>query len=567
MADEQPLPANQPGTSPGTITRLVHEVFRENTPGRRGGWDDGLAPGAVVGRYELIREIGRGGFGIVWEARDRELGRRVAFKAVLPRGDAYPEARIIAEAEVAARLSHPNVVTVLDAGRSEHGVYLVLEYLVGRTLSARLASARPSLREALAIGAAVARGVAHAHAHGVVHRDLTPRNVFLCDDGQVKLLDLGLSQAFGRRRVRGGTPDFMAPEQASGEPEDERVDVFALGVLLLLMLVDETATRPSEPAGSSRRRLARGRVEVPELPDLGPLVDSMLEREPARRPSDVAEVATSLERMAASLESGRGHVPSAARVRRRWRSPRLLVGGAVLLVGVAAFLAGTAWRAEAPGSFTIAGSSDLTGCNWKLRRTHHLDELPPGAVTRQGAMGGQAAAAVQGRSAWLQESDWNNLYIPLGLEAADVFAVQAEFFMPPAATWPRLATLVVLTDPSAEGNPSASVHGVGVELSQPPNASPRMTWRLHRGADMEAETYTGSLTGPLVGRWRLVRIEGSRSGCWFRVLLDGAPLVVARSACDLAGGHALLGGNDGPYFPAQVAWSNLATFEGGPRCR
>lgn len=159
---------------------------------------------------------------------------------------------MLREAEAAARLSHPNIVTLHDAGRSEQGPYLALELLKGQTLAQRLEQGPIALREALRIGVEVAKGLAHVHDHGVVHRDLTPGNVYLCDDGQVKVLDLGMARAFGRPTLRGGTSAFMAPEQAEGAPEDERTDVFALGVLLYRMLTGALPFRdPKDLCGES----------------------------------------------------------------------------------------------------------------------------------------------------------------------------------------------------------------------------------------------------------------------------------------------------------------------------
>src|SRR5512147_314559 len=202
----------------GTLTGILQQIAEtpEVALGQR--WDEKLRPGAVVaGRFELVREIGRGGFGIVYEARDRQLGRTVAFKAVRA-GEraALREERLVREAEAAARLSHPNIVTLHDVGRTDHGPYLVLELLRGETLADRLDHGPLGVREALRVAVEIARGLAHAHGEGVVHRDLKPANVFLLEDGQVKLLDFGLAHALGRRRQDGGTPEYMAPEQWRG---------------------------------------------------------------------------------------------------------------------------------------------------------------------------------------------------------------------------------------------------------------------------------------------------------------------------------------------------------------
>jgi serine/threonine-protein kinase len=281
----------------GSISALLTELARGPEEGLGGGWDRWLQPGVVVGRFELVREVGRGGFGVVWEARDRELGRAVAFKAVRAGNRAaMREELLLHEAEAAARLSHPNIVTLHDLGRSEHGPYLVLELLRGQTLAERVAQGPVPAREALRIATEIAKGLAHAHAAGVVHRDLKPANVILCHDGQVKVLDFGLAHAFGRRAVSGGTPGYMAPEQREGAPEDERTDVFALGVMLHRML---SGALPF-PDDSGKTRTApqpAPLLDVPDAPELGPLVARMLATNPADRPRNGAEVLEELTRI------------------------------------------------------------------------------------------------------------------------------------------------------------------------------------------------------------------------------------------------------------------------------
>jgi serine/threonine protein kinase len=202
---------------PGALTALLQEIAAAPREEQRGAWEAILRQGATVGRFELVREMGRGGFGVVWEALDRELGRSVAFKAVRAGGKtSLREERLLREAEAAARLSHPNIVTLFDMGRAEQGPYLVLELLRGRTLAERLGDGPVPPAEAVRVATEIAKGVAHAHAQGVVHRDLKPENVFLCEDGQVKVLDFGLAHAFGKRRAAGGTSGYMAPEQVEG---------------------------------------------------------------------------------------------------------------------------------------------------------------------------------------------------------------------------------------------------------------------------------------------------------------------------------------------------------------
>ncbi|WP_242371394.1 serine/threonine-protein kinase, partial [Anaeromyxobacter sp. SG26] len=288
------------------MSALLGELARAPEVQLGSAWEHVLGPGAVVGRFELLREIGRGGFGIVYEARDRELGRSVAFKAIRA-GDraALQEDRLLREAEAAARLSHPNIVTLFDAGRCEHGPYLVLELLRGETLADRLTGEPLATGEALRIGSAVAHALAHAHAAGVVHRDLSPGNVFVCGDGRVKVLDFGLAHAFGRRRISGGTPGYMAPEQWRGAPEDERTDVYALGVLVYRMVAG-TLPFPDDAEGSATAspRPAPA-LHVPDAPALGALLARMLAKDPVDRPRDGAEVAAALD----ALRTGPARTP------------------------------------------------------------------------------------------------------------------------------------------------------------------------------------------------------------------------------------------------------------------
>jgi TolB-like protein/Flp pilus assembly protein TadD/predicted Ser/Thr protein kinase len=276
---------------PGALTDLLRRVAA--SPEEREAEPTPLLPGAVVGRFEVVRELGRGAFGVVYEARDRELGRQVALKMVRPGAAAVEDRKVSREAEAIARLSHPNLVTLHDVGRSEAGPYLVFELLRGKTLQERIDDGPMPAQEAVHIAVEVARGLAHAHAEGVVHRDLKPANVFVTTKGQVKILDFGMAHAFGRRRLSGGTPAYMAPEQWEDEPEDERTDVFALGVMLYRMLSGEY------PFPEGEGRWSAGEATAPELdvagaPGLAGLVDRMLEKAPKGRPRDGAAVLAAL---------------------------------------------------------------------------------------------------------------------------------------------------------------------------------------------------------------------------------------------------------------------------------
>ncbi len=324
---------------PEALSALLRELAATDAAGD--AWESFILPGEIIGRFEMLRELGRGGFGVVFEARDRELGRSVAFKAVRPGTHDLGGEQLEREAEAIARLSHPNLVTLFDVGRCDRGPYLVLELLRGQTLAARLQQGPLPRPEALRVAVQVARGLAHAHAAGVVHRDLKPSNVFLCDGGAVKLLDFGMAHAFGRQRVSGGTPAYMAPEQGAGGPEDERADVYALGVMLYQMLSGQLPF----PSESGRVAPAPERPPPPELPGqrrLWPVLARMLERDPAQRTRDGQAVLQVLEPLAAPWPGGR----------------RLAValGAAALLVaaGAGALLGSRLTRPPAAGTPSVA---------------------------------------------------------------------------------------------------------------------------------------------------------------------------------------------------------------------
>jgi serine/threonine-protein kinase len=231
---------------PGPLSRLLQEIFEAPSEDLLEGWKRELQPGDRLGRFEIRREVGRGGFGAVYEAFDTELNRVVAVKTLRlsrPRRDLSSD-WIKKEAEAVARLDHPCIVTLFDVGTCDSGPYLVMELLRGKTLAQRIAEGPVAVAEALRIAEEMAKGLTHAHQRGVLHRDLKPANVFLCEDGRVKLLDFGLAHLLGTEGVSGaGTPAYMAPEQARGEEVDQRADVYAAGSVLGDMLGERRPRR------------------------------------------------------------------------------------------------------------------------------------------------------------------------------------------------------------------------------------------------------------------------------------------------------------------------------------
>jgi hypothetical protein len=221
----------------------------------------GVAGPLVLGRYRLGRRLGSGGFGTVFAAHDERLDRPVAVKAVAAHGP-VPE-RAQREALAAARLHHPGIVAVYDAGEADGERYLISELVRGRTLAALERDGALSDRDVLRIGLSLADALAHAHERGVIHRDLKPQNVIVPDepsDARVaaKLLDFGVAHLAGDEPLTRtgdvvGTLAYMAPEQAAGERVDERADLYALALVLYEALAGTNPVRAPSPAATARR--------------------------------------------------------------------------------------------------------------------------------------------------------------------------------------------------------------------------------------------------------------------------------------------------------------------------
>ena len=258
-------------------------------------------PGAPsrIGRYEIHQELGRGTMGVVYEAEDPALGRRVAVKtiqvplAASPGERAEYEKRFLAEARIAARLSHSGIVVVHDVGRdAEHDIlYIALEHLRGRTLAEVAAEGPMDWREALRIVGRLADAVRYAHAQGVVHRDIKPANIMLVGSGEPKIMDFGIAKLeAGQHTSPGqsfGTPLYMSPEQALGQPVDGRTDLFSLGSVAYFLL----SGRPPFEAPNVPGILARVAYQHPKplrdlVPGLPPDVEYVVTRAMAKSPSD-----------------------------------------------------------------------------------------------------------------------------------------------------------------------------------------------------------------------------------------------------------------------------------------
>jgi serine/threonine protein kinase len=206
-----------------------------------GGSQNGAAISGTIGCYEIRERIGSGGFASVFKAWDAAGNREVAIKACTLGPDMHE--RFFREAELAGRLHHPNITEVYESGMEGDTPYIVQELLGGEDLSALIARREPNtLSEKIRILQGVADALDHAHRAGVIHRDVKPSNVRVLEDGSIKLMDFGIAKALGassnltKSGVAVGSIGYMSPEQVSGDPVDERSDIFCLGVLAYELL-------------------------------------------------------------------------------------------------------------------------------------------------------------------------------------------------------------------------------------------------------------------------------------------------------------------------------------------
>jgi WD40 repeat protein/tRNA A-37 threonylcarbamoyl transferase component Bud32 len=352
-----------------SIQQLMVELERQveptsglaTVPPGGGGRDQARGPGEqpFVTGYEIIRELGRGGMGVVYKARQLSLNRIVALKMILAAEHAGAEGlmRFRLEAEAVAQLQHPNIVQVYEIGEQDGRPFFSLEFVDGDTLDHKLTAGPQPPRQSAQLVEALARAVHHAHEHGIVHRDLKPANVLLTRDGIPKITDFGLAKRLdsvhGQTQTGDimGTPNYMAPEQAAGRIKEigPPTDVYALGAILYDLLTG----RPPFQAASLLETLEQVRTQDPLPPsrlqlkvprDLETICLKCLEKEPRKRYASARALADDLRRFL-------NDEPILARPAPPWerawkwarRRPALatLVGAAVL--GVIALITGAGW--------------------------------------------------------------------------------------------------------------------------------------------------------------------------------------------------------------------------------
>jgi serine/threonine protein kinase len=449
-----------------------------------------LGPGTrlrYLGDYELLEELGRGGMGVVYKARQVSLNRVVAVKMILGGVLANPAAirRFHAEAEAAAGLDHPGIVPVFEVGQHGGQHYFSMSYINGQSLSQRIAESPLLPREAARIMVQVAEAVEYAHGQKVIHRDLKPGNILLDRSGQPRVTDFGLAKRLDQDSsltVSGtlvGTPSYMPPEQATGQGKrvDARSDVYSLGATLYAMLSGRPPFQADNWSDTCLQVVHQEPIPLrrlnPKLPrDLETICRKCLEKAPGRRYASVQEFAAELGRYLRGVPIHARHISRPERLW-RWcrRNPSGMAVFIMLLAGVLstslAILASngsfaihrstadgnaTTIKTEDPPPAVAYSSREVDPRNWAKRMFAQTDH-------DFGVIGPNVVAAVCFRLQNIYTED-----VEIGsVTASDAF-VQAKASKCLVKTWDKAGINVVVKAPSAEGRRRAVVT---VEFSKP----------------------------------------------------------------------------------------------------
>ncbi len=336
--------------------------------------------GRTVGHYEIVEQLGTGGMGVVYKARDTRLDRFVAIKVLRAEAiaDAERKRRFVQEAKAASALNHPNIVTIHGTDSAGDVDFMVMEYVSGKTLGQSIGPQGLRLSEALKWAIQIADALAAAHSAGIIHRDLKPGNIMVTEKGLIKVLDFGLAKLTERanseeldptrrttldqtpRTEEGtivGTVAYMSPEQAEGKKVDARSDIFAFGLVLYEMV----AGRPAFQAGTGMSTLAAILHHEPrplhELVEAAPaelekIVTRCLRKDPDRRIQHIVDVKLALEELKEESEAGVRAVDARSRRPRPTRVGIAMALGVILLLAAA----GVAWRLRSPAAAGVAVS-------------------------------------------------------------------------------------------------------------------------------------------------------------------------------------------------------------------
>jgi serine/threonine protein kinase len=382
-----------------------------------------VQPGSAIGPYVVVHQIGAGGMGEVYRARDTRLDRDVAIKVLTPAasGEERARRRLEREARTIASLSHPNIVALYDVGEHEGVLYMVTELLSGQTLREALRHGPLDEAQVIDVGIQAARGLAAAHARRVVHRDLKPENLFLTSEGTVKILDFGLAKpsvpvaegTVTAPHAIVGTISYMSPEQIGGDAVDERSDLFSLGAVLFEAVTGEPAFQ-----GRSRTEIASAilapappLLESSQLsPGTAQVITRCLTKSPAGRYQSAADLAFTLQLLASDASHPRIPAPDREQPRRgvRWNHAAVLAVTAAVATALLILL-----RPEPPFSSPVS-MQQLTFQNGRLGLARFA---PDGDVIVYGASWDGAPFRLFTTRAGGSESR------PLDLPPADLLAI------------------------------------------------------------------------------------------------------------------------------------------------
>jgi serine/threonine protein kinase/WD40 repeat protein len=478
--------------------------------------------------YEIVREIGRGGMGVVYEARDTRLGRPVAVK-VLPSdkvSDPARKQRFIQEAKAASALNHPNIVTVHDINAADGVDLMVMEYVDGKTLDELTPAS--GLRAPIAVKYAIqiADALSRAHEAGIVHRDLKLSNVMVASDGRIKVLDFGLAKLLDRPESSAddatytaqqltdeativGTAHYMSPEQAEGKKLDARSDIFSFGSVLYELLTGQRAFDAGSPLATIAKVLGEDPKPIsgalPSIhPELARIVTRCLRKDPARRYQHMGDVKVALEEVQEELASAPRALATGSEPRSAWRWAVTAVVAAIVIGGIAA----AQWYRSPSQSLppmvvqvttfpggekypTLAPDGQQVAFTWS-GETQDNDDLYVQRIGSGGPLRLTTDPAVDFAPAWSPDGNWIaflrgqlpgkselRLIAPLGgpeRKVADI-TIQQAYIDPPLMAWlPDSRSLIVVDAPGAGQREGLFVVSTDTGEKRPLFSSPSSTF-------------------------------------------------------------------------------------------
>jgi serine/threonine protein kinase len=269
-----------------------------------------------IGKYDVVKELGRGGMGVVYKAHDSLMERDVAIKLISEMVLAVPEikSRFLREAQTAGKLSHENITVIFDVGEDNGRPFIVMEYLEGSDLGEMIEEGKElSQIEKLDYAIQICRGLSYSHSKGIIHRDIKPGNIRVTAGKKVKIMDFGIARAESSNLTRTGaiigTPYYMSPEQVQGKKIDKRSDIFSFGVLFYELLTKRKPFPGDEPTGVMYKIVFEepDRIDDKALSqprELRQIVLKLLAKDPEKRYQDLSETAVELEKILGQMKTG-----------------------------------------------------------------------------------------------------------------------------------------------------------------------------------------------------------------------------------------------------------------------